>query len=194
MGDRIMMQAKEITVTDLTVEWIKKRGLKHAYIQIKDGRVLLKTHTRYPLFLAKLLIEHKRSWINKHLSSSPKSYFLFGQEISSNKKITKEYAKEIMTPIIEEISKMYSYSYQKVRFRCTKTIWGSCSAHNDITLSVNLLQTPLSCIRYVIAHELVHTKIKNHSKVFWEELSMIIPEHKKERALLKEYSKKIFKV
>ena len=40
-------------------------------------------------------------------------------------------------------------------------------------------------IDYVIIHELCHTKHKNHSKVFWQEVSNAMPEYKMYIAQLK---------
>ena len=38
---------------------------------------------------------------------------------------------------------------------------------------------------YIMLHELVHTKIKNHSRIFWEELEKICPDSKLKRKELR---------
>jgi predicted metal-dependent hydrolase len=37
---------------------------------------------------------------------------------------------------------------------------------------------PLSVLDYLIVHELVHLKHLNHSRQFWDEVSIIIPDYK----------------
>lgn len=41
---------------------------------------------------------------------------------------------------------------------------------------------------YVLIHELCHTKHMNHSSEFWNCVAEFIPDYKKRRQLLKEYS------
>ena len=45
---------------------------------------------------------------------------------------------------------------------------------------------PLSVIDYVVVHELVHLKIKNHTKEFWNSVRVVIPEYRKHAQWLKE--------
>ena len=47
-----------------------------------------------------------------------------------------------------------------------KKRWGTCNFRNDIRINWRLIMAPSEVIDYVILHELVHTKIKNHSKKF----------------------------
>ena len=47
-------------------------------------------------------------------------------------------------------------------------------------------------IDYVILHELVHTKVKNHSLKFWETLEKYCPNSKILDKELKKYSLRIF--
>jgi len=44
---------------------------------------------------------------------------------------------------------------------------------------------PPSALEYVVVHELVHTRIKNHSAQFWQAVAAILPAWKKERVWLR---------
>ena len=67
-------------------------------------------------------------------------------------------------------SKKHRFPYNRAGFRCQKTKWGSCSARNNLSLNVNIAFLPEQLQDYILLHELVHTKIKNHSKKFWAQL------------------------
>ncbi len=45
---------------------------------------------------------------------------------------------------------------------------------------------PLNIIDYVMIHELVHIKEKNHSQRFWSYVASILPDYKKDRIWLKQ--------
>ena len=45
---------------------------------------------------------------------------------------------------------------------------------------------PLQVIDYVIVHELVHIKEKNHSKNFWNNVRIILPYYETQKKWLKE--------
>ena len=59
-----------------------------------------------------------------------------------------------------------------------RTLWGSCSHRNNINLNVNLLRLPEELRDYVILHELVHTRHKNHSRAFWRDLDRFVGDAK----------------
>jgi len=72
------------------------------------------------------------------------------------------------------LSRKFSLPYTKISFRNQKTLWASCSHTNTISLNIQLCRLPDSLIDYVLLHELVHTRIKNHSSRFWKELSRLL--------------------
>jgi predicted metal-dependent hydrolase len=45
---------------------------------------------------------------------------------------------------------------------------------------------PASVIDYVIIHELMHLKQKDHSRKFWKEVTVRMPDYKKEERWLKQ--------
>jgi len=52
---------------------------------------------------------------------------------------------------------------------------------------MNLLHLPSELIDYVLLHELVHTRVKNHGKDFWDELDEIVPNARIVDQKLKDY-------
>lgn len=97
----------------------------------------------------------------------------------------KEKALEIFKEKIERLSYQYNFKYAKMKVSSANRQWGSCNAKNNISLTWRLIMAPNEIIDYVIIHELVHTKIKNHSKTFWTSLENIIPDYKIRRKWLK---------
>jgi predicted metal-dependent hydrolase len=68
-----------------------------------------------------------------------------------------------------------------------KTRWGSCGHSGRILLNPRLVQTPLSCIDYVILHELCHLKEHNHSKEYYQLLDQVLPTWRDRRQKLNQF-------
>jgi predicted metal-dependent hydrolase len=83
-------------------------------------------------------------------------------------------AKERIEPIIKKWSKTTGLEYANLKFMKLEKRWGSCTPSNTIIINYNAIKLPYSLIEYLVVHELVHTKIKSHSKEFWAELSKYI--------------------
>ena len=62
--------------------------------------------------------------------------------------------------------------------------WGSCSAKGIITLAADLDDQTDEFQDYVIVHELLHLKVKNHGKLFKALLSVHIPGWRKQHSRL----------
>ena len=78
---------------------------------------------------------------------------------------------------------------QKIRITSANTRWGSCTSAGVISLSWKLVQCPLTCIDYVIIHELSHLKEMNHSAMFWKNVADILPDYRQRRQQLKIFSR-----
>ena len=44
-----------------------------------------------------------------------------------------------------------------------------------------------SLIDYVVIHELLHLKVRNHGREFWERMAACMPDYKVRRARLREF-------
>jgi len=95
-------------------------------------------------------------------------------------------ARERIEERVEHFSQRLQLFHQGIRITGARYRWGSCSAGNRLSFSWRIIMAPLHIIDYVILHELVHVKEKNHSKRFWEFLEMILPDCREHRRWLRE--------
>ena len=101
-------------------------------------------------------------------------------------------AKEYLPERVKELAEKHKFKYKNVAIKNTKTRWGSCSFNNNINLSLHLMRLPDHLVDYVILHELVHTKVKNHSKDFWQLLDIVSGNARKLDREVKEYRIQIY--
>lgn len=83
-------------------------------------------------------------------------------------------AQEKIEPILKKKAKSTGLVYDNIKFMKLEKRWGSCTPSNTIIINFHAVKLPYSLIEYLVVHELVHTKIKSHSKEFWAELSKYI--------------------
>ncbi|MBL7226120.1 MAG: M48 family metallopeptidase, partial [Desulfobacteraceae bacterium] len=85
------------------------------------------------------------------------------------------------------LANKHGLKYNRVFVRNQKTRWGSCSSKNNISLNVKLVKLPEKLMDYIILHELVHTRVRNHGKEFYAELGRLVTDQKLLVSELKEY-------
>ena len=91
---------------------------------------------------------------------------------------------EMIHTMTQEFASYHGFPPQKVRITRRKDRWAHCAADNTIAVGWDLVFLPKPVIEYVIVHELIHTKIKNHGQAFWNEVGSHLPSWRElERAL-----------
>ena len=137
---------------------------------------------------AKKMAFSKTTWIKRHLDKVKEIEKRQAAISNDLPEIDRSLARKKLTYRLNELSRRYGFTYNRVFIRNQKTRWGSCSAKNNISLNMKLLRLPQELIDYVILHELVHTREKNHSKVFWAELNKFVGDARALKSRLMEYS------
>ena len=81
-----------------------------------------------------------------------------------------------------KVFKKYGIDYPNVKIRYMTTRWGSCRpTKGNITLNSKLIEAPRECIDYVVFHEFAHFIHPNHSKKFYDFMTMLMPDRKERR-------------
>lgn len=119
----------------------------------------------------------KTDWIIRHLPrlKAMEQALRERQKTQSIIPIDRPAAKARLIKRLDELSQKHGLPYNRVFVKSQKTRWGSCSAKKNINLNIQLAGLPETLMDYAIVHELVHTKILNHSRDFWEELENRLP-------------------
>ena len=136
---------------------------------------------------ARQFVISKRDWIRKHQQSARRYQREIGaaQELVGG--IDEAAAKQKLGARLDYLARKHGYSYNRLYIRKQRTRWGSCSSKNNISLNMKLVLLPGDLIDYVILHELAHTRIKNHSLLFWAELEGLGTDKDGARKSLKKY-------
>jgi hypothetical protein len=99
------------------------------------------------------------------------------------------YKKEAREKIADRIS-YYGHRVhlfpKGIKITSAKSRWGSCSRDNRLSFSWRIIMASLAVIDYILVHELVHIREKNHSAKFWTTLESILPDYRRHRLWLRE--------
>lgn len=99
-----------------------------------------------------------------------------------------ELCRSVFGEVISEVYPVfqkYGVAMPALRIRDMETRWGSClSKKGIITLNKRLIEAPRNCIEYVVTHEFCHFIYANHSKPFYDFLTMLMPDWRERKAVL----------
>jgi len=170
------------------IRYIKNNRAKRIIISIKPEYVRITVPRRQTLKNAQKFVDAKINWIKKH-SNNMKVLTEKSKELP---KIDREEARENLEKRLSELAEQHNFQYNRVSIRSQRTRWGSCSSKDNISLNMKLLHLPQQLIDYILLHELVHTRVKNHSKDFWNELETVVPNARTVDEQLREYQYCLF--
>jgi len=97
----------------------------------------------------------------------------------------KAQAMDYITQKVEYYAQITGLKYQSIRVNNATTRWGSCGYKDTLNFTWRLIMAPARVVDYVIIHELMHLKQKNHSRKFWAEVANMMPDYKQDERWLK---------
>ncbi len=197
------------------VEIIKKNN-RNTYIRVKNGKIIVTTNYLASTGSIKKLIYDNESSIKKMINTDSKkqdkidNFYYFGKvydivygfndiEFSDGKiyapnkeKFDKYILKDIKSIYQDRLDYWYNVFEEDIpvpnlKIRKMTSRWGVCNIKNhNVTLNYELSKYDISCLDYVIVHELSHFIHHNHSRNFWLLVSKYYPKYKECKKMLKE--------
>ena len=189
------------------VEIIKKNN-RNTYIRVKNGKIIVTTNYLTSKESIKKLINDNIESIIKMVDTDIKkqdkkeNFYYFGKQYDviygfsevqiDNDKIYAPNKKELDKFFINEIRNIYqtrlNYWYNSfeekipvpnLKIRKMTSRWGVCNvkSHN-VTLNLELSKYDITCLDYVIVHELSHFIYPNHQEGFWSLVGKYYPNYK----------------
>lgn len=93
------------------------------------------------------------------------------------KKAAEDVFQNELNSLYEKIFKKYQIAKPDIYVRKMKTLWGSCTpSKSKVTFNNYLFKANIRCIQYVVLHELTHLLYPNHSKQFYDFLTVHMPD------------------
>ena len=88
-------------------------------------------------------------------------------------------ARRELEPTLRVLSSAYDLPYRRLQVRAQRTCWGSHSSTGTISLNLCLLFAAPRVVRYLLVHELCHSRHMNHSAAFWRLVRQCEPAYRR---------------
>jgi len=180
------MELDKIRVYAITkLNWIKKNQKKFQLQDRETQRDLVSNESHYYLgkrYLlrvievdkpAKVILKHSR--IEMHLRS--------GTDTHKRKIILDDWYRDqlnlVVDSFIDKYEKIMNVKINSSGIRIMKTRWGTCNPDTKrILINLELAKKPLSCIEYIVVHEMVHLLERKHNDRFKAYMDKFMPQWK----------------
>ena len=197
------------------VEIIKKNN-RNTYIRVKNGKIIVTTNYLTSKNSIEKLIRDNITSIEKMINTDNKkmynedNFYYFGKKYvviygfndiefvgdkiyALNKQKLDKYISNNIKKIYQDRLDYWYNEFEEnipipnLKIRNMTSRWGVCNIKNhNVTLNYNLSKYDISCLDYVIVHELSHFIHHDHSKNFWQLVGKYYPKYKECKKMLKE--------
>jgi len=182
-----MVQSTRIFIEGAgTVVLEKSRRARHVNITVRPFhgiRVAVPMNVSFGT--AEKIARSRADWIKKHCLGMKQFEEMYRTASKNTAMPDRREAEAILVERVARIAGRHGYRFNRVAVRNQKTRWGSCSSRNNISLNIRLVLLPPELRDYIILHELVHTRVKNHGQDFWMEMLRVEPKAKELAARVK---------
>lgn len=97
----------------------------------------------------------------------------------------KKEALKLFDSLIKKYCSIMKLEINSFSIKKLKSKWGSCNIKDKhIILNLELIKYPIRSIEYIVIHELAHLVEANHSRKFYNVVSLYMPEWKNEKKIL----------
>lgn len=96
------------------------------------------------------------------------------------------HAKQLFTERLNHFAPQLQVQWRKLSLSNAGTRWGSARIDGSIRLNWRLIHFKPSVIDYVVAHELSHLRVMDHSPRFWDTVRTVVPDYATLRGQLKD--------
>jgi predicted metal-dependent hydrolase len=97
-------------------------------------------------------------------------------------------ARRVFTERLDHFAPRLGVQWRKLSLSSAGTRWGSARSDGSIRLHWRLVHFRLDVIDYVVAHELSHLRVMDHSPRFWDTVRTVVPDYAAARRQLKDES------
>lgn len=95
-------------------------------------------------------------------------------------------ARNEIEPRLRMVAETLGVSPGRLYIMDQRTKWGNCSSLGNLSFSWRIIMAPDWVLDYLVAHEVAHLAVPNHSKEFWLTLQSICPQVDRARSWLSE--------
>lgn len=95
-------------------------------------------------------------------------------------------AKRLFAERLDHYAPKLGVQWRKLTLSSASTRWGTAHADGSIRLNWRLIHFKLPVIDYVVAHELSHLRVMDHSPSFWETVGTVMPDYAQLRGQLRD--------
>ena len=95
-------------------------------------------------------------------------------------------ARRHFTTRLDHFAPLLGVRWASLRLSSANTRWGSAKADGSIRLNWRLLHYRPAIIDYVVAHELAHLRVMDHSPRFWDTVATVVPDYAQLRSRLRD--------
>lgn len=95
------------------------------------------------------------------------------------------HAAERLAESAEKWAKRLGLPEPRILVREPRKRWGSCNAEGTVRFNWRIVQAPISLLDYVVAHELVHLRHRDHTRAFWATLGRVMPDYETRKQALR---------
>lgn len=87
---------------------------------------------------------------------------------------------------LEHFAPLLQVQWKSLRLSNAGTRWGSAKSDGSIRLNWRLMHYTPAVVDYVVAHELSHLRVMDHSPRFWQTVESVLPDYAQVRKQLKD--------